>query len=166
MADLEHKVVEIIDQLQALAKPAMQVAIESTRVMGIADDLRDCIAALELDAELNKVRIAELEADLAGWLRWYWDHANGRSAKTRELLFKYTAPETPDPSTRTGPYTGDYDDLRGDRASETPAEPITVLRECWNCGHDHDADQDIKFCHSCGAANPNSVGPQSNRGAK
>lgn len=50
--------------------------------------------------------------------------------------------------------------------TETPAEPITVLRECWNCGHDHDADQDIKFCHSCGAANPNSVGPQSNRRGK
>lgn len=33
--DLEQKVVTIIDQLQSLAKPAMQTAIESVRVSGI-----------------------------------------------------------------------------------------------------------------------------------
>jgi len=32
---IEQKVVEIIDKLQALAQPAMQVAIDSTRVSGI-----------------------------------------------------------------------------------------------------------------------------------
>ena len=41
----------------------------------------------------HEARIAALEADLQGWLEWYWEHANGRSAKTRELLFKATALE-------------------------------------------------------------------------
>lgn len=33
------------------------------------------------------IRIRELEADLHGWLQWYWENANGRSAATRRLLF-------------------------------------------------------------------------------
>lgn len=35
MADLEHKVVEIIDKLQDLAQPAMQTAISAIRADGV-----------------------------------------------------------------------------------------------------------------------------------
>jgi hypothetical protein len=43
-------------------------------------------AELMMEKIALEARIRELEADLKGWLDWYWDHANGRSAKTRELL--------------------------------------------------------------------------------
>lgn len=73
MADLEHKVVEIIDQLQALAAPAMQVAIESTRVMGIAYLVVGVacgfgcyFATKPMPARLKAVRDAESESGEVG----------------------------------------------------------------------------------------------------
>jgi hypothetical protein len=58
--------------------------------------------------------------------------------------------ETSDPSKRTGPYTGDYDDLAGDRSqAETFAKPEPntythpYMRKCNRCG------KELRFKEPC-----------------